>query len=395
MPIQWNSEKRNISDLKLAEYNPRQASEKDIKDLSSSIDRFNLADPIIINKNNNVIGGHFRIRILKDKGITEADVRVPDTILTEDQEKELNLRLNKNLGDWDFDGLANFDEEMLKDVGFDSDELDKIFQLDDDDNADDVPEVRDNTDIKLGDIFELGGHRLACGDSTKREDVEKLMAGQKADMVFTDPPYNCDYGSSKVEHKAKPIAGDKQSDSEWIAFNQKLIDNIKLFYKGGDIYIWGASSGDGMRQRVLFIDSGFHWSATIVWKKNRLVLSPAKYQRLYEPCFYGWFDKSSYCGNRKQVEVWEEDRPSSSKQHPTMKPIIVCERGIFNSTSREDIVLDFFGGSGSTLIACERLNRKCYMMELDPKYCQVIIDRWEKYTNQKATKVQHEQLGQT
>jgi len=310
-------------------------------------------------------------------------VNVPD----EKKEKELNLWLNKNLGEWDMDLLANLDEDLLKDVGFTSEELDKIFQLDVEPDADNVPEVRE-TNIKIGDMFQLGEHRLLCGDATQRIDVERLMNGQKADMVFTDPPYNVDYGASKnPRHKIRNLVGDKQSTPQWVDFTQKLIENIKLFCKGGDCYIWGAPSPEGMRQRLQFCDNGFHWSATIVWKKNRLVLTPAKYQRLYEPCLYGWFDKSSYCGTRKNVELWEYDRPTSSENHPTMKPILLCEHGIFNSSSREDIVLDLFLGSGSTLIACERLNRKCYGMEIDPVYCQVIIDRWEQYTNQKSNKI--------
>ena len=174
--IIWKSEHRKISELKPLKGNPRQANEKEWDDLERSLSRFNLASPVIVNKNNNVIGGHFRLRILQEKRIGSVDVRVPNRQLTEEEERELSLRLNKNLGSWDDDLLANFDEEMLKDVGFESEELDKIFQLDMKD-ADDVPEVR-KTDIKLGQLFKLGEHRLLCGDATKREDVEKLM-GEK------------------------------------------------------------------------------------------------------------------------------------------------------------------------------------------------------------------------
>jgi len=386
--LKWNSEKRKIADLKLAEYNPRQATEKEVHDLTTSIERFDLADPIIINKDNKVIGGHFRIKVLKDKGIIEADVRVPDEQLTDEQERELNLRLNKNLGDWNPDLLANFDEELLKDVGFDSKELDSIFQLDMEDKADEVPSTKSAKDVgvKAGDLYKLGTHRLLCGDSTENVAVERLMGGNKADMVFTDPPYNVDYGvSKKPRHKIRTIANDKQSPEEWHDFCKDLFLIFKEFNKG-DIYMWGAPGPEGMRMRLWLTEMGCHWSATIIWKKQQLVLSPANYQRMYEPCFYGWFEKSSWGGGRKQTEVWEIDRPHDSKLHPTMKPIDLCVKGVENSSPREGIVLDLFGGSGSTLIACERRNRKCYMMEIDPVYCQVIIDRWEKYANQKAVK---------
>jgi len=187
--ITWTNEKRKISELTHAEYNPRQLTEKQAKDLDASLERFNLADPIIINADNKIIGGHQRINILKRRGAVEVDVRVPSRQLTEHEEKELNLRLNKNLGEWDFDLLADFDQEMLLDVGFDSAELDKMFQLEPDAKDDEVPEPPEAPISKTGDIWILGRHRVMCGDSTKIDDVEKLMDGKKADMVFTDPPY--------------------------------------------------------------------------------------------------------------------------------------------------------------------------------------------------------------
>jgi len=263
-----------------------------------------------------------------------------------------------------------------------------MFDLDPPEDIDEVPELPKEPKSKLGEVYQLGDHRLMCGDATKKEDVEKLMDGDKADMVFTDPPYNVDYGVSKnPRHKIRTIENDKQSDSEWKDFNHNFIQNIIDFYKGGDIYVWGAPGPEGMRQRLWLNDIGFHWSTTIIWKKQQLVLSPAKYQRIYEPCFYGWLEKSTYRGGRKQTEVWEIDRPLNSKLHPTMKPIELCCRAIKNSSERDNIVLDLFGGSGSTLIACEQLNRKCYIMELDPKYIDVIIERWEKFTGRQAKKL--------
>ena len=223
-----------------------------------------------------------------------------------------------------------------------------------------------------------------CGDSTKKEDVERLMGGVLADMIHTDPPYNVDYGVSKnPRHKIRTIENDKQNPQEWEEFCRSVFENFKLFNKG-DVYMWGASGPEGMKMRLWLTETGCHWSATIIWKKDRLVLTPANYQRMYEPCFYGWFGKSTYDGGRKEVEVWEMKRPSDSKLHPTMKPIEVCARAIMNSSRERDIVLDLFLGSGSTLIACEKTNRICYGMEIDPKYVDTIIARWEQYTGGKG-----------
>lgn len=379
-----------ITDLKPAEYNPRKSSEEQTKHLKESIEKFGFVDPIIVNSNparkNIIIGGHFRVRAAKDMGIKEAPVvfiDIPDI----EREKELNIRLNKNTGDFDFDLLKEFDQDLLKGVGFTSDELDKIFKLEPDEKDDDVPETSDNEfGVKRGDIWTLGRHRLMCGDSTDAGDVAMLMDGKKSEMVHTDPPYNVSYGESKnPRHKIREIENDKQSPKEWESFCKLLFSNIKQF-NNGDIYMWGASSGEGMKMRLWLIEMGCHWSATIIWNKDRLVLSPANYQRKYEPCFYGWFEKSSYCGSRTETEVWDLKRPSDSKLHPTMKPIELCEKAIVNSSNRDSLVLDLFLGSGSTLIACEKTSRICYGMEISEHYCSVIINRWQEFTGQKAVK---------
>jgi DNA modification methylase len=220
-----------------------------------------------------------------------------------------------------------------------------------------------------------------CGDSL--QDTDTLMGETIADMIFTDPPYNVDYGSSKnPPHKIRSIENDSLSDDDWASFNSHLAQTMSARCSG-DVYIFGASGPDGMRARLAYVDAGFHWSATIIWKKQQLVLSPAKYQRIYEPCFYGWHEngKSSFVGDRKQVELWEIDRPHNSKEHPTMKPIELCAKGILNSSKKDDIVLDLFLGSGSTLIACEQTDRTCYGMELDEKYLDVIRKRYWKFVN--------------
>ena len=382
-----------IESLIFAEYNPRQLTKDQYKNLKDSITRFGLVDPLIVNthkdRKNILVGGHQRVRVAKDLGFDK--VPVVEVSLPLDQEKELNIRLNKNTGEWDYDALANyFDVGELTEWGFTDDELqfwedEPTEGLIDDDE---VPEVEESI-TKTGDIWILGEHRVLCGDATKKEDVERLMDGQKADMVFTDPPYNVDYGVSKnPRHKIRSIQQDNQTPKEWESFNKKIINNIKDVLDEGDVYVWGASGQDGMRQRLWFIDNGLHWSATVIWKKQQLVLSPAKYQRMYEPCLYGWFTKSSFVADRKQTEVWEIDRPLNSKLHPTMKPIDLCTYGIKNSSKVNNKVLDLFLGSGSTLIACEKTGRKCYGMEIGPHYCDVIIKRWEEYTGNKAERIE-------
>jgi DNA modification methylase len=253
---------------------------------------------------------------------------------------------------------------------------------------------------KRGDVWTLGDHRLACGDATAVADVERLMAGEKAAMLFTDPPYNVNYGVQKNPKwkslgKFRTIAGDNMKPAAWEAFNRAWIANAAAAVPAGDIYVWGAPGPEGMKQRLWLVELGAHWSATVVWIKNAIVLASSKYQRLYEPCFYGWFGaRSSFRADRKQTEVWEFDRPSRSDEHPTMKPIALCIHGITNSSAPGAVVLDLFGGAGSTLIACEKAARRCRILEIEPKYCDVILRRWEAFMGRKATKAPAAQSSQ-
>lgn len=265
-------------------------------------------------------------------------------------------------------------------------ELERLLEPDvvGDDEIPDVPAV---PVAKMGDAWMLGDHILLCGDSTDREQVDRLMklgGGARATMCHMDPPYNVAYGSTKnPKHKIREIANDSMDTAAWEVFCKAFQANVHA-WTDGDIYMWGASGPDGERMRLWLIDAGCHWSATIVWGKDALVLTPANYQRQYEPCFYGWFGKSSYRGDRKQSELWSFKRPTSSKKHPTMKPVDLCAQAVRNSSGPGDVVIDVFGGSGSTLMACERLGRRARTMELDPGYCDVIIERWEKATGRKA-----------
>lgn len=392
----------NLSDIKANSKNPRIIKDEAFKKLCESIKRdpeFMTLRPIVVDDEGIILGGNMRYRAIKELGMKD----VPDgwivkaSNLTAEQRKRFILVDNAPrgmAGDWDFDMLANeWELSELKALGFDladfGMDLDMNTGLTDED---DVPETPEEPITKAGDLWILGDHRLLCGNSTKREDVERLMDGKKADMVFTDPPYNVAYGYSPnpkytahVSGKHRLIENDKQTTDQWVEFNKALASIFTIVCKG-DIYVWGAPGPDGMRQRLTFIDSGIHWSATIIWKKDRFVLAAGKYQRMYEPCFYGWVKKSSFVADRKQVEVWEVKRPTSSELHPTMKPVELCGHGIENSSKSGHIVLDLFGGSGSTLIACEQLNRKCYMMELDAGYCDVIVKRWEDFAGRKATR---------
>lgn len=370
-----------------------------IKQIENSIKKFGMNDPIGIDETTKVvIEGHGRLIACRNLGMTEVPVLLLGH-LDEKQQRAYRIAHNKINMNSGFDNvmlgeeIIQIDEvELFMDSGFTEREIGEILIDYSDDNKpkknlDDAPPLPETPMSKLGDLYQLGRHRLLCGDATKPEDVARLMGGVLSTMIFTDPPYNVDYGvSKKPKHKIRTIENDKQSPKEWESFCKAIFENFKRF-NTGDIYMWGASGPEGMRMRLWLTEMGCHWSATIIWKKQQLILTPANYQRMYEPCFYGWFDKSTYNKDRKQTEVWELDRPLNSKLHPTMKPVDLCLKGIKNSSKPNDVILDLFGGSGSTLIACEYSERICYMMELDPKYIDVIIQRWEKLTGQKAEKI--------
>lgn len=397
--LKWSSEKRELSTLTPAKYNPRQLTDIQAKQLTISLERFNLADPIIINKDNKIIGGHQRIKMLKDRGVNEVDVRVPDRQLTEDEEKELNLRLNKNLGEWDLELLADFDQDILANVGFDSDELDKIFAIEPDEKDDVVPDAPEVAKTKVGDIYQLGRHRLLCGDSTKVEDVEKLMDGNKADMVFTDPPYGVSYADKNKflnnQDKGNRIQDDIKNDhmsledmkilwaDVFSLLSQMILKDCSSYYicypQGGDLYLM---------MMMMMNENGLPLRHNIIWAKNNHVLGRTDYNYKHEPILYGWNKRHKFYGYGDQkFSVWNYDKPLKSDLHPTMKPVELIVNAILNSTERNMVIVDVFLGSGSTLIACEKTNRVCYGMELDPKYCDVIIKRYEEYSGGKAIKL--------
>ena len=386
---------RDIESLIFAEYNPRQLTQDQYKHLKDSITRFGLVDPIIVNKNkerkNIIVGGHQRVKVAKDLKIKKVPVLEID--LTYEKERELNVRLNKNTGEWDYDNLANFfDMDELTDWGFSDDDL-KLFDLEEEIKEglvddDDVPEVEESI-CKTGDLWLLGEHRLLCGDATKKEDVELLMDGNKADMVFTDPPYNANYksrGDDKILQKG--IANDNMESKQFEEFIKMFVGNILESLKGGgSLYVCCNWKDSYPRFYFNLENLGVNISANIVWNKGSGGMGWQDYRYQYEFILYG-FKKGvshSWYGGRSQTDIWDFNRDNRGDyKHPTQKPVVLSENAIKNSSKTDDLIIDLFLGSGSTLIACVKTGRKCDGMEIDAHYCDVIIKRWEQFTGKVA-----------
>ena len=399
-----NIEKANINDLISPDWNPRQITEEELQKLETSLNEFGYIEPIIVNDvNNHIVGGNQRCKALKQLGYEEVDV-VYVHIEDIHKEKACNVALNKISGDWDTDKLKIVLEEIelspidVSLTGFDEIELTEMEITTDEPvevTEDDYTEPDDlEVTVKQGDIYILGKHRLMCGDSTKREDVALLMDGEQADMVFTDPPWNVNYGAvekgNAMGYKPRTILNDFMGTEDFKQFMLSVFQNMNEFSKEGCVTYVVMSAQEWGNLMLTLLQSGYHWSSTIIWNKDRLVLSRKDYHTKYEPIFYGWKEGAPRLHpleDRKQSDVWDIERPHVSDEHPTMKPIELVARAIQNSSNKNDLVLDLFGGSGSTLIASEQTNRTNYSMELDPKYCQVIINRWEQYTGQKAEKI--------
>ena len=378
--------KKKIANLIPTDYNPRKdlkPGDPDYEKLKHSMKEFGYVDPIIWNQQTgHVVGGHQRLKILQDEGIKEAECVVVN--LDEEKEKALNIALNKISGDWDKDKLALLmtdlqasDLDILL-TGFDEDEISDLLATEDDTHDDDF-DVDSELDkppfSKSGDLWHLGKHTLLCGDATKTESYQKLLGDHKVNLVLTDPPYNVDYQS-----KAGKIKNDHQDEDKFYQFLLAAFQNMNTAMANDtSIYIFHADT-EGLNFRRAFRDAGFYLSGCCIWKKQSLVLGRSPYQWQHEPVLYGWKQngKHEWYTGRKESTIWEFDRPKQSKEHPTMKPIPLLAYPIMNSTMSNCTVLDPFGGSGSTLIACEQTNRICYMMELDPKYCDVIVNRYIK-----------------
>jgi DNA modification methylase len=371
-----------ISDIKPYQKNPRH--KYDINKVAQSIKEFGFQQPIVVDRAGVIIVGHGRYEAAKSLNLKTIPVTIAD--LPPEKAKAYRIADNKTneYSDWDMGLLIqeftdlldnNYDLEL---TGFDPDELEKIIVGEKDGLTDEdaVPETPEEPKAQLGDIYKLGEHRLMCGDSTDTELLEKLMDNQKADMIFTDPPYGVDY---------KGINNDDREGLEQLL--EKSFYHYQLFSKSGaSIYCFHSDRCADIFHKTF--RNYFHFSSMIIWEKNSLTLSQTDYQSIHEPCLYGWNKTGthSWFGDRKQTSVWKIHK-ENLKGHTTPKPVAFIDRALKNSSKSDDIIIDFFGGSGSTMIACEKTNRKCYMMELDPKYIDVIVKRWEQYTGQKAEKI--------
>jgi site-specific DNA-methyltransferase (adenine-specific) len=377
-----------VGNIKANPQNPRVIKDEAFKRLCASLkedrDYFE-ARPILVNKDMVIFAGNQRYRAAVEIGMQSVPVIVMDN---PELEAKRMLRDNISAGEWDMDILANdFDAEFLREVGFSADELGELGQneaLLDEGKLDEVPDKPETAITKPGDIWTLGDHRLLCGDSTSEADVARLMDGGKADMIFTDPPYGIAYvGKTK---KRLTIQNDAMSDADFSAFLGKAFGAMRKVCDGGAPYYVCHADGKTMLFRQALLDSGFEVKQSVIWAKQSFVLGRQDYQWQHEPILYGWAAGASHkwYGGRAETTVWEIDRPTRSEEHPTMKPVELCARAIRNSSRKGDTVLDLFGGSGSTLIACEHTGRKACLCEIDPLYCDVIVKRWEQATGKKA-----------
>lgn len=416
----------DIDTIKPYKNNAKLHPKEQIEQIKKSIENFGMNDPIGI-WNNEIVEGHGRILACKELGYKQIPVIKLDH-LTDEERKSYIIAHNKLTMNSDFDiDILKIELENLKELdfnleltGFNVDELDNIFQAEEEQEIveDDFEvEVPEEPKAKLGDIYQLGNHRLMCGDSTSEEDVAKLMNGEIADLVVTDPPYNVAIENSQ----GMTIKNDNMEKSQFLEFLTKAFNclNISL-KKGGAFYVWFASR-EHINFETALNKNGLEVRQELIWNKNSLILGRQDYQWKHEPCLYGWKDGDShyFIDDRKQTTVIEdkkpdikkmkkeemkklleeiysdktsttiinEDKPSVNDLHPTMKPIKLIARQVKNSSKVGEKVLDLFGGSGSTIITCEQLNRKCYTMEYDPKYVDVIINRWEEFTGKKVVKV--------
>lgn len=393
----------SLKELKPAVYNPRKKlkkGDKEYEKIKQSLLKFGYVDPIIVNEDLTVIGGHQRLTVLKDLDYETAKCVIVD--LPKEDEKALNIALNKITGQWDEALLADLLLDLQESdfnldlTGFEPPEIDDILSNVHDkelyeDEFDVEEELKKPTVSRRGDVWQLGKHRVICGDSTKSETYDQLLGDKKANLVVTDPPYNVD-----VEETAGKILNDNMSDGDFYQFLLSMFTQVENHMEtDASIYVFHADT-EGLNFRKAFKDAGFYLSGCCIWKKNSLVLGRSPYQWQHEPCLYGWKKKGKHqwFSDRKQTTIWEYDRPKSSKDHPTMKPIQLMAYPIQNSSMRGTIVLDPFLGSGSTLIAADQTGRVCYGIELDEKFVDVIVKRYIEVTGDTEVTLQrnHEVL---
>ena len=396
----------SIDELKADPANPRRISDAELEALTRSLREFGLVDPIIARKEDRtVIGGHQRLLAARRLGLKTVPVIYLD--ISKEKAQLLNVALNKISGDFDQELLARLLSDLgttpdldLTLSGFEEKEIKQLLKGLEARDKRDRPETLDldaalrsayeNPRAQRGDLFRLGDHRVLCGDAASQEDVERLLAGTRAQMAFTDPPYNVslgDHGGKQQGQARRRIKNDSMEPEAWETFCRGWARSL-VTYVDGALYICMSTKEWPTVSRIL-AEAGGHWSTTLIWEKDRFVLGRSDYQRSYEPLWYGWREgaKRHFAGGRDQGDVWRIERPSDSPLHPTTKPLPLVERAIENSSQSGDVVLDLFLGSGSTLVAAERTGRVCVGMELDPHYCSMVLARWEAFTGNKAEKV--------
>jgi len=378
--------------------NARTHTDEQVAQIAGSIAEFGFVNPVLVGEDKIIIAGHGRLLAAQRLGLSEVPVIVLDH-LNETQRRALvladnqiadNAGWNDELLSLELSDLAS-DEFDLSLLGFTEDALNELLNNSNDPglvDEDAVPEVEPNPVSQLGDVWQLGNHRVMCGDATSAEAMSALMDGQMADMVFTDPPYNVDYGNAAKDTrqtKDRRILNDNLGDAFYDFLHGAMIQMLSV--TKGALYVSMSSSELDTLQKA-FRDAGGKWSTFIIWAKNTFTLGRADYQRQFEPILYGWKEGNDHfwCGARDQGDVWFINKPNKNDLHPTMKPVELVERAIRNSSKSQDIVLDAFGGSGTTIIACEKTGRYGRVLELDPKYVDVIIKRWQYYSGSVATR---------
>ena len=375
--------------------NPRTHSDAQVAQIAASIAEFGFNNPILVDTNAGIIAGHGRLLAARKLQLQQVPVIVLDH-LSETQKRAYILADNQlalNAG-WDDEllriELAALQEEdfNLNLIGFEDEELARLLAVQEAaqglTDEDVVPETQDTLVSAHGDLWVLGNHRLLCGDATVQADVERIMAGSSADLVFTDPPYNVDY-EGYTEDRLK-IKGDRMSDAEFKQFLEAAFHSYRTAVKpGGSLYVCHSSSWQREFQNALEA-VGFEVRCQVIWAKNTFAWGFGRYKFQHEPLFYCHVagQKDPWYGDKSQSTLWEEKKPAANRIHPTAKPVELIERALINSSKSGDIVADLFGGSGSTLIACERRNRKSRLMEIDPKYADCIVRRYQEYTGRQA-----------
>lgn len=377
--------KVKIEDIKPYPNNPRK-NDMAVEAVMESIKQCEYVSPIVLDENKVILCGHTRWRALKELGYSEVECVIKEG-LTDEQKRKYRILDNKTaeIAEWDYELL----EIEMAGLDFGNLELDFDFEFEKEAPEtveDEIPELDEKKEsrCKPGDIWQCGRHRLMCADSTKASTVELLMAGAKANLVITDPPYNVNY-----EGNAGKIKNDNMENEAFYTFLLSAFQNTEAaMAKDASIYVFHADT-EGLNFRRAFSEAGFYLSGTCIWKKQSLVLGRSPYQWQHEPCLFGWkkSGKHQWYTGRKETTIWEFDRPTASLEHPTMKPVALFAYLLRNSSKGGDIVLDVFGGSGTTMIAAEQNGRTAYLMEIDPHYCDVILTRWENLTGERAERL--------